>query len=54
MPFAFEVGGAMGDGPEDFLSEAAKVAEHCRRGVGDLARWSAMIWGGTLAAAHWR
>ena len=50
MPFAFEVGGAMGDGPEDFLSEAAKVAEHsCRRGIGDLTHWSAMIWGG-----HWR
>ena len=33
VPFAFEVGGAMGDESEDFLSEAAKVAEHCRRGV---------------------
>ena len=31
------------------LSKAAKVAEHCRRGVGDLTHWSAMIWGG-----HWR
>ena len=49
VPFAFEVGGAMGDESEDFLSEAAKVAEHCRRGVGDLTHWSAMIWGG-----HWR
>ena len=49
-PFAFGVGGAMGDDSEDFLSEAAKVAEHCRRGVGDLTtHWSAMIWGG-----HWR
>ena len=34
---------------QDFLREAAKVAEHCRRGVGDLTRWSAMTWGG-----HWR
>ena len=25
----------MGGESEDFLSEAAKVAEHCRRGVGD-------------------
>ena len=41
---------AMGDESEDFLSEAAKVAEHCRRGVGDLTHWSAMIWGG----GHWR
>ena len=31
------------------MREAAKAAEHCRRGVGDLTRWSAMIWGG-----HWR
>ena len=30
MPFAFEVGGAVGDESEDFLSEAAKVAEHCK------------------------
>ena len=27
VPFAFEVGGAMGDESEDFLREAAKVAE---------------------------
>ena len=33
----------VGDESEDFLREAAKVAEHCRRGVGDLTRWSAMI-----------
>ncbi len=44
-----EVGGALGDESEDFLREAAKVAEHCRRGVGDLTHWSAMTWGG-----HWR
>ena len=49
VPFAFEVGGALGDESEDFLREAAKVAEHCRRGVGDLTHWSAMTWGG-----HWR
>ena len=36
MPFAFEVGAALGDESEDLLREAAKVAEHCRRGVGDL------------------
>ena len=37
----------VGDESEDFLREAAKVAEHCRRGVGDLnlTHWSAMIWG---------
>ena len=31
VPFAFGVGVAVGDESEDFLSEAAKVAEHCRR-----------------------
>ena len=35
----------MGDESEDFLRGAAKVAEHCRRGVWDLTHWSAMIWG---------
>ena len=49
VPFAFEVGEVLGDESEDFLREVAKVAEHCRRGVGDLTHWSAMIWGG-----HWR
>ena len=49
VPFAFEVGGALGDEAEGFLRECAAVADHCRRGVGDLMHWSAMTWGG-----HWR
>ena len=49
VPFAFEVGGALGDEAEAFLRLAVKVAAHCRRGVGDLEHWSAMSWSG-----HWR
>ena len=49
MPFAFEIGGALGTEAEDFMREAVKVAEFCRRGQGDLQHWSAMSWGG-----HWR
>ena len=46
VPFAFEVGGALGDEAEGFLRECAAVADHCRREVGDLMHWSAMTWGG--------
>ena len=49
VPFAFEIGGALGTEAEDFMREAVKVAEFCRRGQGDLQHWSAMSWGG-----HWR
>ena len=49
VPFAFEIGGALGTEAEDFMREVVKVAEFCRRGQGDLQHWSAMSWGG-----HWR
>ena len=49
MPFAFEVGGALGREAEEFLRECGKVAEWKNQGVGDLAHWSSMTWGG-----HWR
>ena len=49
VPFAFEVGGALGTEAEAFMREAGRVAEYCRKGQGDLQHWSAMSWGG-----HWR
>ena len=49
VPFAFEVGGALGTEAEAFMWEAMQVAEFCRKGQGDLQHWSAMSWGG-----HWR
>ena len=49
VPFAFEVGGALGREAEEFLRECGKVAEWKNQGVGDLAHWSSMTWGG-----HWR
>ena len=49
VPFAFEVGGALGRGAEEFLRECTAVAEWKNQGVGDLAHWSSMTWGG-----HWR
>ena len=48
-PFAFEVGGALGCEAEAFLHECTAVAEWKNQGVGDLAHWSSMTWGG-----HWR
>jgi hypothetical protein len=48
VPFAFEVGGALGTEAEAFMREAVKVAEFCRKGQGDLQHWSAMSWRG-----HW-
>ena len=49
VPFAFEVGGALGREAEAFLRECTAVAEWKNQGVGDLAHWSSMTWGG-----HWR
>ena len=49
VPFAFEVGGALGSEAEAFLRECTAVAEWKNQGVGDLAHWSSMTWGG-----HWR
>ena len=49
VPFAFEVGGALGREAEEFLRECTAVAEWKNQGVGDLAHWSSMTWGG-----HWR
>jgi hypothetical protein len=49
VPFAFEVGGALGDEAEELIGEAIRVAEFNRKGVGDLAHWSALNWEG-----HWR
>eukprot|EP01044_Picomonas_judraskeda_P001054 COSAG03_NODE_56_length_15957_cov_538.173225_3_plen_414_part_00 len=49
VPFAFEIGGALGTEAEAFMREAVKVAEFCRKGQGDLQHWSAMSWWG-----HWR
>ena len=34
---------------EEFLRECTAVAEWKNQGVGDLAHWSSMTWGG-----HWR
>ena len=48
VPFAFEIGGALGTEAEAFMREAVKVAEFCRKGQGDLQHWSAMSWRG-----HW-
>ena len=39
----------MGKKAEKFLQEAKRVAEWKNRGVGDLAHWSSVTWGG-----HWR
>ena len=36
VPFAFEIGGALGTEAEAFMREAVKVAEFCRKGQGDL------------------
>jgi hypothetical protein len=36
VPFAFEVGGALGKEAEEFLSECTAVAEWKNQGVGDL------------------
>jgi len=49
VPFAFEVGGALGREAEDLIGEAVSVAEYNRKGLGDLAHWSALNWEG-----HWR
>ena len=49
VPFAFEVGGALGREAEEFLRECTAVAAWKNQGVGDLAHWSSMTWGG-----HWR
>ena len=49
VPFAFEIGGALGVEAEDFMTEVVRVAEYTRKGRGDLEHWSAMSWGG-----HWR
>ena len=49
VPFAFEVCGALGSEAEAFLRECTAVAEWKNQGVGDLAHWSSMTWGG-----HWR
>ena len=49
VPFGFEVGGALGRKAERFLAECVRVAEWKNQGVGDLAHWSSMTWGG-----HWR
>ena len=49
VPFAFEVGGALGREAEDLIGEAVRVAEYNRKGLGDLAHWSALNWEG-----HWR
>ena len=49
VPFAFEVGGALGSEAEAFLRECTAVAEWKNQGVGDLAHWSSMTWG-----EHWR
>ena len=49
MPFGFEVGGALGKKAEELMVEAVRVAEWKNRGVGDLAHWSSVTWGG-----HWR
>jgi hypothetical protein len=32
VPFAFEIGGALGTEAEDFTREVVKVAQFCRRG----------------------
>eukprot|EP01043_Picozoa_sp_COSAG02_P002400 COSAG02_NODE_55_length_43887_cov_30.660364_21_plen_109_part_00 len=37
------------DEAEDLIGEAIRVAEFNRKGVGDLAHWSALNWEG-----HWR
>ena len=42
VPFAFEIGGALGTEAKAFMREAVKVAEFCRKGQGDLQHWSAM------------
>ena len=44
-----QVGGALGSEAEAFLRECTAVAEWKNQGVGDLAHWSSMTWGG-----HWR
>jgi len=49
VPFAFEVGGALGREAEELIGEAVRVAEYNRKGLGDLAHWSALNWEG-----HWR
>ena len=49
VPFAFEVGGALGGEAEELIGEATRVAEYNRKGLGDLAHWSALNWEG-----HWR
>ena len=49
VPFGFEVGGALGAEAEGFLAECVRVAEWKNQGVGDLAFWSSITWGG-----HWR
>ena len=49
VPFGFEVGGALGDKAEWLMAESVRVAEWKNQGVGDLAFWSSMTWGG-----HWR
>ena len=43
------VAGALGREAEEFLRECTAVAEWKNQGVGDLAHWSSMTWGG-----HWR
>lgn len=45
----FEVGGALGEQAEGFMAEYVRVVEWKNQGVGDLAFWSSMTWGG-----HWR
>ena len=49
VPFGFEVGGALGERAEGLMAECVQVAEWKNQGVGDLAFWSSMTWGG-----HWR
>ena len=49
VPFGFEVGGALGEQAEGLMRECVQVAEWKNQGVGDLAFWSSMTWGG-----HWR
>ena len=49
VPFGFEVGGALGEQAEGLMAECVQVAEWKNQGVGDLAFWSSMTWGG-----HWR
>ena len=58
MVIGFEVGGALGRKgwkAERFLAECVRVAEWKNQGVGDLAHWSSMTWGGIGdSGSEWR